>query len=75
MALMNVLAILIGLLTLVVTLVGLVPLLGWLEWFALVLGLVGAAVGAMSRSRGGMVLNIVLIVVAVFRLFMGGGFI
>ena len=70
---MNILSILIGLLTMIVALVGLIPLLGWLEWLVLVLGLIGAAIGAMSRSKGGMVFNILLMLLAAFRLFMGGG--
>ncbi len=69
----NLLSILIGLILLVVTLVGLVPILGWLNWIGLLIGAVGVLFGALSRSKAGFWLNIVLMCIAGFRLFLGGG--
>ena len=70
---MNILSILIGLVTLVLGLVAFVPLLGWMNWFVIPIGIVGAVVGMLSRKTGGRNLNIVLIVIFAIRLSLGGG--
>ncbi len=67
----NLLSILIGLILLVVTLVGLV--IGLLNWVGLLIGAVGVLFGALSRSKSGLILNLVLMGIAAFRLSMGGG--
>jgi hypothetical protein len=70
---LNIVSILIGLVTLVAGLVAFVPLLGWLNWLVIPIGIVGAAVGALSSSNGGRNLNIVLVVIFTLRLMLGGG--
>ena len=70
---LNIVSILIGLVTLVAGLVAFVPLLGWLNWLVIPIGIVGAAVGALSSSNGGRNLNIVLVVIFTLRLMVGGG--
>ena len=70
---LNLVSILIGLVTLAFGLVAFVPLLGWMNWLVIPIGIVGAAVGALSSSNGGRNLNIVLIVVFAIRLSLGGG--
>lgn len=67
----NVISILIGVVLLVITLVGL--LLGVLNWIGLLIGAVGVLFGALSRNKAGLILNLVLMVIAAFRLFLGGG--
>jgi hypothetical protein len=69
----NIISILIGLVTLVLGLVAFVPLLGWMNWLVIPIGIVGAAVGALSSSHGGRNLNLVLIVIFAVRLMLGGG--
>ena len=69
----NLISIVIGVILLVVTLVALVPLLGWLNWLGLLIGAVGVLFGALSRNKAGLVINLVLMAVAAFRLFLGGG--
>jgi hypothetical protein len=69
----NLISIVIGVILLVVTLVALIPLLGWLNWLGLLIGAVGLLFGALSRNKAGLTLNAVLMAVAVFRLFLGGG--
>ena len=71
----NIVSVLIGLVTLVMGLVAFVPLLGWLNWLVIPVGIVGAAVGALSSSNGGRNLNLVLIVIFGLRLMLGGGII
>ena len=72
---LNLVSILIGIVLLVFVLVGLIPFLGWLNWLGLVIGAVGVLVGALSRHRAGLIFNIVLLLIAVWRLSMGGGII
>lgn len=72
---LNIVSILIGVVTLVAGLVAFVPLLGWLNWLVIPIGIVGAAVGAMSASNAGRNLNLVLIVIFTLRLMLGGGII
>ena len=70
---LNLVSILIGLVTLMLGLVAFVPLLGWMNWLVIPIGIVGAAVGALSSSTAGRNLNLVLIVVFAIRLSLGGG--
>jgi hypothetical protein len=70
---MNIISLLIGLVTLVLGLVAFLPLLGWMNWFVIPIGIVGAAVGALSSGKSGRNLNLVLIVIFTLRLMLGGG--
>ncbi len=70
---LNIVSIFIGLVTLALGLVAFVPLLGWMNWLVIPIGIVGAAIGAMSSSNGGRNLNLVLIVIFAIRLSLGGG--
>lgn len=72
---MNIVSILIGLVTLVLGLVAFVPFLGILNWFVIPIGIVGAAVGALSSAKTGRNLNLVLVVIFTLRLMIGGGII
>jgi len=70
---MNILSILIGLVTLALGLVAFIPLLGWMNWFVIPIGIVGAAIGALSTAKSGRNLNLILIVIFALRLILGGG--
>jgi hypothetical protein len=70
---LNIVSILIGLVTLALGLVAFIPLLGWMNWLVIPIGIVGAAIGALSSSSGGRNLNIVLIIIFALRLMLGGG--
>jgi hypothetical protein len=72
---LNLVSILIGLVTLALGLVAFFPLLGWMNWLVIPIGIVGAAVGALSSSNAGRNLNIVLIIIFTLRLMLGGGII
>ena len=72
---LNIISIAIGLVTLVLGLVAFIPLLGWMNWLVIPIGIVGAAIGAMSSSNGGRNLNLLLIVIFAIRLSLGGGII
>ena len=70
---LNLISVLIGLVALVVGLVGLIPLVGIVNWLALPIAAVGAAVGLFSESNAGRNLNIFVILLATLRLSLGGG--
>jgi len=72
---LNLVSIAIGLVTLVLGLVAFTPLLGWMNWLVIPIGIVGAAIGALSSSNGGRNLNLLLIVIFAIRLTLGGGII
>lgn len=72
---LNIVSVLIGLATLMGGMVAFIPLFGWLNWLVIPVGIVGAAVGAMSSSNSGRNLNLVLIVIFAIRLSLGGGII
>ncbi len=55
--------------------VGLFPLLGWLNWIVIPLTVIGLLFGAFSKNSGGVNLNGIVLIVAIIRLFIGGGFI
>lgn len=70
----NLVSLIIGLVALVSAVIGFIPLLGWLNWLIIPLAIVGAGIGMISSASGGRNLNLFVIVVAVIRLMLGGGF-
>lgn len=70
---LNLVSILIGLVTLMFGIVAFMPVLGWMNWLVIPIGIVGAAMGALSSKNGGRNLNIVLIIIFTLRLMLGGG--
>jgi hypothetical protein len=70
---LNLVSITIGLVALVFVAIAFLPLLGWANWLVVPLAIIGAAIGAMSRGRAGLNLNILVIIVGVLRLILGGG--
>lgn len=65
-------SILIGLVVLMLGLPAFLPFLGWAYWFVLPIGVVGAALGALSRRNGGRNLNLVLLLIFGARWALGG---
>ncbi|WP_326524878.1 hypothetical protein [Sphingomonas sp.] len=72
---LNILSILTGLVSLIFVIPGVVPFLGWANWLALPIALVGLVLGVLSSKNAGRNLNIVILIFAVVRLSLGGGFI
>ena len=71
--LVNIISFLIGLVALPIALVGLIPLLGIANYFAIPIAAFGALVGVLSGRKSGRNFNIIVIIIAVIRLFLGGG--
>lgn len=72
---MNVISTLIGIAALIAALVAFIPLLGWLNWLVIPVVAVGLVLGLLSDKTTGRNINIAVLVIAVFRLFIGGGII
>ena len=70
---LNIVSLIIGLVAMVLAVVAFVPLLGIFNWLIVGLAIIGAGIGAMSRSKVGRNLNLVVILVCVLRLWLGGG--
>lgn len=71
----NIISILVGLVALPVAFVGLVPFFGIANYLAIPIAIVGAAIGMLSGHKSGRNFNLFVLIVAVVRLFLGGGLI
>jgi hypothetical protein len=69
----NLISIFVGVAALLLAIPSTIPLLGWGNWFVLPIALVGAGIGALSRSNGGRNFCLVVFALAVVRLMLGGG--
>lgn len=74
---LNILSILVGLFAFLIALVGIIPIpfLPLVNWIALPIAIIGAAIGIASRHTSGRNLNLLVIVISGLRLFLTGGFI
>ncbi len=70
---MNLISTLIGIVALLAALVALIPLLGWLNWFVMPVVAIGLVLGLLSDKTAGRNINLLVLAIAAFRLFMGGG--
>jgi len=70
---LNVVSILIGLVALLLAIPSAIPFLGLGNWLVLPIALVGAGIGALSRSNSGRNLCLIVFVLATLRLMLGGG--
>ena len=70
---LNIIAILVGLVALALAIPAFIPLLGWANWVVVPIALVGAGIGALSDSNSGRNLCLVVAVIGVVRLMLGGG--
>lgn len=71
----NIASLIVGLLALPWILIGTVPLLGAINWLVLPWGVLGLVLGQLSSRTSGRNLNLVVLLVAVLRLWIGGGLI
>lgn len=72
---LNIVSVIIGIVALLFAVVAFVPLFGILNWLIVPVALIGAGIGAMSGSKSGRNLNLVVVVVGILRLWLGGGII
>lgn len=71
---LNILSILTGLVAVIFVIPGLIPLFGWINYAAIPIAVVGLLFGVLSSSNTGRNFNIAILVIAVIRLMLGGGF-
>jgi hypothetical protein len=72
---LNLLSIFIGLVALVLAIPSMIPFLGIGNWLVLPIALVGAGLGALSRSNSGRNFCLIVFALACVRLMLGGGII
>jgi hypothetical protein len=70
---LNLISIVIGLVALLLAIPSAIPLLGWGNWVVLPIAILGAGVGALSRSNHGRNFCLIVLAIAVVRLMLGGG--
>jgi hypothetical protein len=70
---LNLVSLIVGIVALLFVAIAFLPLLGWMNWLVVPLAIFGAAIGAMSRGRAGLNVNILVIIIGVLRLMLGGG--
>ncbi len=70
---LNALSLLIGLVALLLAIPSAIPFLGWGNWVVLPIAVIGAGLGALSRSNHGRNFCLVVFVIACVRLMVGGG--
>ena len=69
----NLISLIIGFVALICAVIAFLPLLGIGEWLVLLLAIIGAGIGMISRGHAGRNLNLFVILVAIVRLALGGG--
>jgi len=72
---LNMFSIIIGIIALLFGIVAFIPLLAWGYWLIVPLALVGLLLGFLSDKNTGRNLNLVVVAIGIFRLFIGGGFV
>ena len=72
---LNLVSIAFGVLALLLVIPSTIPFLGWGNWFVLPIAILGAGLGAMSRSNSGRNFCLIVLVIAILRLILGGGII
>ena len=72
---LNIVSILIGLVALLLAIPSAIPFLGMGNWIVLPIAVIGAGVGALSRSNHGRNFCLIVLVLATLRLMLGGGII
>ncbi|AJP70654.1 hypothetical protein [Sphingomonas hengshuiensis] len=74
---LNIVSLLIGFVALLIAMVGIlpIPLLPLVNWIALPIAILGAAIGAVSSSNAGRNLNLLVILISGGRLFLTWGLI
>jgi ABC-type transport system involved in cytochrome c biogenesis permease subunit len=70
---MNALSVIIGIAALIGALVAFIPLLGWLNWLILPVAVIGLVLGLLAKNKNGRNINLVVLAISLFRLFIGGG--
>lgn len=71
----NLFSFVLGVVGIVIVIVGIFPFLGWVNWIAVAISLIGVIIGFIAAKDSGRNLNLVVLIVALFRLAIGGGII
>jgi len=69
----NLVSLVIGFFALASAMLAFLPLLGWMNWLIVPLAAMGVGFGFLSHKDSGRKLNIFVLCLGIFRLFLGGG--
>lgn len=72
---LNIISILIGIVTLIMAIVAFLPIVAIANWIIVPLAAVGAGIGALSESKSGRNLCVIVMILGIGRLILGGGII
>ena len=72
---LNIVSLLIGLLAIPWVLLATLPFIGAVNWLVIPWALLGLGIGALSSGNAGRNLNLIVLLVAILRLWIGGGLI
>lgn len=73
---MNIISTVFGIVGLILLLLVIIPILGAIgSWIALILAIIGLILGVFSSKKTGRNLNAIVILIALLRLWIGGGII
>lgn len=70
---LNILSWLFGLVGLIIVIPATIPFLGWANYFAMPFLIIGIILGFLSSRTSGRTFCIIVTILAVIRLFLGGG--
>lgn len=70
---LNLASILVGVVALLLAIPAFIPLFGIINWIVIPVAILGLGLGLLSRGSAGRNLNLVVLIVASIRLFLGGG--
>ncbi len=70
---MNAISVIVGIVALFGALLGFIPLLGWFNWLVIPVAIVGLVLGILSDGKTGRNVNTIVLILAIIRLFLGGG--
>lgn len=62
-----------GILSLIGLFFAFIPFLGWLNWLNIPFALLGLLFSVIGKSKGGVILCVVAVVLGMLRLLLGGG--
>lgn len=72
---MQIFGLILGIISALGMMLAFIPLLGWLNWINIPFAIVGLIISVVSKSKGGIILCSVAILLGMMRLSLGGGII
>lgn len=62
-----------GILALIGMIIGFIPLFGWLNWIVIPFAILGLVISIVGKSKGGVTICFLAVILGILRLILGGG--